>query len=484
MPELPEVETVKNILNPIIKGKKITDIIIYRDKNIVTGCEQFKQILIGKKFLSVERKGKFLLFNVEDDYVILSHLRMEGKYFESVKGKKINQHDIFAYVLDDSITLVYNDVRKFGEVGLYKKDELYIKSPLSKLGPEPYDVDANNLYEQIKRKSSTIKESIMDQNIISGIGNIYADEVLFATNLDPRMPSNQISLEDCIKIKAESIRILDEAIFEGGSTIKSYHPKEGIDGKMQSKLRAYGRGGLPCFNCGTKLRKITVGGRGTCFCPKCQKDANRPYVLGVTGRIHSGKTLVSKYLESKGYIVFNADQVAKEVYNNPKIKIKIINLLGPNSYLDEKVNSKYIRQVLIAKPELKNELDLIIHPQVFKAAKEFVKNTNVNQKIVLDIPLITSANIDSLCDEILLIDSSLDSRRARLEKEGRDYSSLLKINSSYPFAFIKNLSTYFIENNSSEEDLYKKIDNLNLFWVIWNTWNIKFISDVFFNNIC
>ena len=460
MPELPEVETVVRILNPIIKDQKIVKINIFREANIITGASEFKRIVIGKYFRNVERKGKYLIFNLSDGYSILSHLRMEGKYFESTENKRINQHDIFEYVFEDGRSLVYNDVRKFGEVGLYKTDRLFIDSSLSKLGPEPYEIDPDSLFNQIKNKNCTIKEAIMDQHIISGIGNIYADEILFAVSLNPRMKASKITLEKCKEIKVEGIRILNEAIEEGGSTIKSYHPKEGISGRMQNRLLVYSRGGLKCFNCGHKLRKIFVGGRGTVFCPKCQKEEGKPFVLGVTGPIHSGKSTVSAYYKDHGYKVFDADKIAKEIYLLPRIQLRVNKLFNQDVYIDGKPNSQLIRKLVTNNPSLKEELNKIIHPEVFKAAAKMIDSLTEKDNLVLDVPLLYTSGMDYFCDEILFIDSSIENRIDRLKKEGKDVNKLVAINARYPFAQSKKEATHVLINDGNVADLYKQLDDI------------------------
>ncbi|MEE3426668.1 MAG: DNA-formamidopyrimidine glycosylase, partial [Candidatus Enteromonas sp.] len=234
MPELPEVETVRRILEPIVKDETIASIKVYREKNILTGADLFVSSLIGEKFLSVSRVGKYLLFHLTNDKVIVSHLRMEGKYFERETPKE-EKHDILCYVFKSGKCLVYNDVRKFGVIELYKENEIMTKSPIHKLGKEPFVMEKEELLASLfKKKKTPIKTALLDQTIIAGLGNIYVDEVCFASGLNPLENSGNVTLSDCEKIIKESRRILKEAIDLGGSTIKSYHPKEGVNGEMQN----------------------------------------------------------------------------------------------------------------------------------------------------------------------------------------------------------------------------------------------------------
>lgn len=274
MPELPEVETVRNVLKLWVKGRKIKDSsIFYRGVLENIAFEEFKSKIANQTIYDVERIGKYLIF-VLDDYVLLSHLRMEGKYYlleDNNIDEKISKHKILSFLLDDGKILLYHDVRKFGKMKLLNKDNYLEDVSLAKLGKEPFGIGKEELYEKIKSSNKPIKELILDQTNIAGLGNIYADEVLFLSNLNPLKKGKEISVDECQMIIDNSIIVLNKAIEAGGSTIRSYHSGNKVDGRFQNHLNVYGKKGEKCPNCSSVIEKIFVGGRGTHYCPKCQK---------------------------------------------------------------------------------------------------------------------------------------------------------------------------------------------------------------------
>lgn len=274
MPELPEVETVRNVLKLWVKGKSIKSSSIFYDKvleNMV--FDDFKIKIINQQIIDIERIGKYLLF-ILDDYVLLSHLRMEGKYYllnDEVIDEKIKKHQIISFLLDDGSTLVYHDVRKFGRMKLLNKDNYLEDVSLKKLGKEPFYASDKELYEKIKNSNKPIKELLLDQSVMAGLGNIYVDEVLFLSKIHPLKKGKEIKLKECANLIKNSIIVLNKAIELGGSTIRSYHSGNKVDGRFQNELNVYGKKGHHCSCCNTLIEKTIVGGRGTHYCPKCQK---------------------------------------------------------------------------------------------------------------------------------------------------------------------------------------------------------------------
>ena len=270
MPELPEVETVKNKLKQKILNKKIESIeIIY--SNIITDItiEQFKKKLKNQTFKNIKRLGKWLIFETED-YAMLSHLRMEGKYIIKEKNKSLEKHEHIVFNLDDNTKLIYKDTRKFGKIYLKNKNEIYNTKPLSNVGLEPFDKNMNvdYLYNKFKNKSIPIKTALLDQTIIAGLGNIYDNEVLFLSKVNPTIQAKDVSKKQLQAIIDNSIKILNQAIELGGTTVKSYESLNGEHGGFQENLYVYGKEN--CKICNTKIEKIKQNGRGTHYCPKCQ----------------------------------------------------------------------------------------------------------------------------------------------------------------------------------------------------------------------
>jgi len=271
MPELPEVETVKETLKKHILNKTIKEVLVYHN-NIISypSVLEFKNKLIDQTIINIKRQGKWLMFEL-NDYYLLSHLRMEGKYFIK-KDEPITKHQHVIFKFSDGYELRYQDTRKFGKMYLYLKDEVYDHKPLNELGYEPWDkrLTVSFLEEKYKNKKLPIKTTILDQTIISGLGNIYADEVLFLSRLHPLTKACQLNHENLREIIENSKKTLEKAIKLGGTTIRSYESSEGVHGRFQNELLVHTKKNCP--NCNSLIHKIKVNGRGTYYCPNCQKN--------------------------------------------------------------------------------------------------------------------------------------------------------------------------------------------------------------------
>lgn len=269
MPELPEVETVRRVLKRTVINKKILSAQVYWSNIIAKpDVHEFEKNIRNQTILDVKRYGKWLIFELTD-YYLLSHLRMEGKYHikESEKPKEKHEHVILK--LDDGTDLRYNDTRKFGKMYLVDKDKIYKEKPLINLGLEPWDSKLTEDYLKKKFKNKPIKTELLDQNIIVGIGNIYADEILFTSNINPKTIATTLKNKECKEIIDNTRKILSAAIENGGTTIKSYTSSEGVHGRFQTHLLVHTKNECPV--CKSKIIKEIVGGRGTYYCPKCQK---------------------------------------------------------------------------------------------------------------------------------------------------------------------------------------------------------------------
>lgn len=275
MPELPEVETIKNTLKSLILNKKIIDIAVHWP-NIIKfpdDIDQFKQLLIGQTFKDIRRKGKFLIF-VFGEYVLVSHLRMEGKYnISSVKDPK-DKHTHIIFTLNSGAELRYNDVRKFGTMHVFPKGEELLQKPLNQLGPDPFEQKFTDQYmfEKLQRTNRSIKTVLLDQTIVSGLGNIYVDETLFRAGIHPLKKASHLSQKEVQKINHCAQLVLRNAIKKGGTSIRSYVNGQGEMGMFQQDLLVYGQENEPCRNCGHIIEKIRVGGRGTHLCLICQPE--------------------------------------------------------------------------------------------------------------------------------------------------------------------------------------------------------------------
>jgi len=272
MPELAEVETVRNTLKKRILNKKIKDVKVLYSKMLENDELEFKNILIDNEFNDILRVGKWLIFELKEHY-LLSHLRMEGKYFIKSSIEPLEKHEHIIITFSDNTDLRYHDTRKFGRMKIVKKSDLYKTEEIKKQGKEPMDETLTSKYllNKFKNKKLPIKTVLLDQTIISGLGNIYADEVLYASKIHPLRNALDLNEKECERIIESSKRIILKAIEEGGTTIKSYTSSLGVIGNYQNYLKVHTKENALCEVCHEKIQKIKVGGRSTYFCKNCQK---------------------------------------------------------------------------------------------------------------------------------------------------------------------------------------------------------------------
>ncbi|WP_147532593.1 DNA-formamidopyrimidine glycosylase [Bacillus marasmi] len=274
MPELPEVETIKRTLEALILNKQIDRVAVFWPKIVKhpEEVEQFQDALKGQTFLEMGRRGKFLIF-YSDDFALVSHLRMEGKYGLFESDEPVDKHTHVIFYFTDGTELRYKDVRKFGTMHLFLKGTEFNQLPLSQLGPEPFSPEftLEFLTEKLASSNRKIKVLLLDQTVMVGLGNIYVDEALFRARIHPERLASSLSSGEIAILHREIIATLTEAVEKGGSTIRSYVNSQGQIGMFQLELFVYGKKAEPCVNCGTELQKMVVGGRGTHYCPVCQQ---------------------------------------------------------------------------------------------------------------------------------------------------------------------------------------------------------------------
>ena len=269
MPELPEVETVRRVLKDDILNLKISDIDIRYEKMLNLDKNEFKNKILNKEFVDIKRKGKFLIFVLNEGYLI-SHLRMEGKYFY-LNDDYDNKHVHVIFNLSNGYKLIYQDVRKFGRMW-YIDDDIYNKYPLNKVGVDlsiTDDYDFNIIYDKIKKSKKEIKTTLLDQSIIAGLGNIYVDEVLFLAKINPHRLSNNISIDELNNILKETKEIFSKAIFYKGTTIRSYTSSLNVKGGFQDFLNVHTKEYCPI--CKNKLNIDKISGRSTYYCNNCER---------------------------------------------------------------------------------------------------------------------------------------------------------------------------------------------------------------------
>lgn len=268
MPELPEVETVARTLERQIRDEEITQVIVRYPRMIEDDIDTFCFTLQGEHFRRFERRGKYLIFRM-DHVTLVSHMRMEGRYYFQETTAPLNRHIHVLFTFADGMQLRYMDTRKFGRMKLYPLD--YDFTHFKGLGPEPLSDDFNAAYIHAYRKGRTepLKSLLLDQHFTAGIGNIYADEILAACHLRPGRSCRRITRKDEENIASETKAILTAAIAAGGTTIRTYTSSLGVKGTYQSECTVHMQ--KVCPRCGHEIHVKTIGGRSSYYCPHCQK---------------------------------------------------------------------------------------------------------------------------------------------------------------------------------------------------------------------
>ena len=267
MPELAEVETTKRDLKKILIGKRICKVEVFLDKIVYNKKDEFINISEGQTILNVKRRGKWLLFELDSNYIII-HFRMEGRFYLLPLNEKRDKHDYVIFYFDD-FSLHFNDPRLFGKMEVIKKDDLEKFFLDKKLGLEYTDSNLTPEYlkEKFKTHHTDIKKMLLDQSYVTGIGNIYADEILFASKINPKSYADRLT-----KPKLKEIIDNTKKVFEHSLKYKGTYPNiDGKRGTFEEHLMVHKRQGEKCYNCGSIIIKEKVGGRGTYYCPKCQK---------------------------------------------------------------------------------------------------------------------------------------------------------------------------------------------------------------------
>lgn len=275
MPELPEVETVRRTLQYQLGSPTIEEVEI-RWEGILANksTEDFRAQLLGKTISDYQRIGKYLIFVLEDVYLV-SHLRMEGKYFVEAKEAPYDaKHTHIRIRFRDGRELRYHDTRKFGRMYLYPiQESLAEQKAFANVGFDVFDerLDGEYLYRAFHPRKIVLKQALLDQSVMAGVGNIYADEICFAMRMHPETKIYHLRKKDFYKLLEETRRILNGAIRAGGTTIRSYTSSLGVDGRFQLKLRIHAKENQACSLCGGLIKKKFVATRGTYFCPVCQR---------------------------------------------------------------------------------------------------------------------------------------------------------------------------------------------------------------------
>lgn len=274
LPELPEVETIKNTLAPKIRGKEFVEVQVKLPKVIASPSpETFCQELKRKTVTELGRRGKYLLIFLTSNLTLILHLRLSGRLTYTPSPFPPARHTHVIFTFHDGAQLHFNDLRQFGQLSLVPTLELAQFPPLAKLGPEPLSpsFNAEAFADLISQRKGQLKPLLIDQTFLAGIGNIYADEILFHTGLSPRRSAATLTPSEVARLYQSICTVLEAGISSRGTSVRDYVDGEGKRGDYQNKLCVYAREKMPCFSCGNPIERQRLGGRSTYFCPTCQK---------------------------------------------------------------------------------------------------------------------------------------------------------------------------------------------------------------------
>lgn len=263
MPELPEVETVRRQLEPLVGGRRIIEGWGHPSPKFASA-----PVAAGASVERVDRRGKYLLLGLDDDRELIVHLGMTGQL--RIRPGDLDPHVRAWWTLDDGRVLELRDVRRFGRVAVVPAGDWEALPTLARQGPEPWDgvLDGGGFWQNLKRSKAHLKTQLLSQRPIAGVGNIYADEALWRAGLHPARRS--ITRVEAERLLVELRSVLEQGIANGGTTLRDYRNAEGEPGRNQLELGCYGRAGEPCLRCGASLRRSVIDARGTTHCPVCQ----------------------------------------------------------------------------------------------------------------------------------------------------------------------------------------------------------------------
>lgn len=270
MPELPEVETVVRALRPNLEQRRLTEVRNYWPRHIDRpSLPELQRRIHGRVITKLSRRGKYILIHLDDGQTLIIHLRMSGHLAVVDAGEPVADHTHTIFALDHGRELRFRDTRKFGRVYLVDDPQEVV----GKLGPEPLadTFTAAAFAARLARHKRILKPLLLDQTVVAGIGNIYADEALFEAGIHPTRHSDSLSPEEIARLYTAIRNVLAVGIAREGASINTYVKPDGEKGDMQNAVRVFRRTGAPCTTCGSPIERIIVGQRSTHFCPVCQK---------------------------------------------------------------------------------------------------------------------------------------------------------------------------------------------------------------------
>jgi formamidopyrimidine-DNA glycosylase len=275
LPELPEVETVVRELRPRLRGRHIRIVRASEHRLRHGWTAEWETRLAGRKVTGVRRRGKWIIVDL-DDGLLLLHLGMTGQLTVGPAGRPVEAHTHLTFELDDGRQLRFRDVRRFGSATLFAGLDSLTEFLDRRLGPEPFDLQPGPWRAALTGTDRCLKAVLLDQKVVAGVGNIYADESLFAARLTPTRRGRDTTPAEAERLRRAILKVLNRAIERRGSSIRDYVGGSGRRGSYQREFRVYGRAGEPCPRCGTPVRRVRLAGRSTHYCPRCQPAKGPP----------------------------------------------------------------------------------------------------------------------------------------------------------------------------------------------------------------
>lgn len=270
MPELPEVETIRRQLSTVLVGKRVARVEVRREKSY-----RGSTAVGGAEIVNVSRVGKYLHIHFADGSGWQVHLKMTGRLVYEVPAYAHQPHTRLVVTFADGTRLYFHDARVFGYFAYHRTLPKVEAQLAASLGPEPWNVEASALWQRLQRTRRSIKTALLDQTLLSGVGNIYANDGLWKAQIHPARPADSLSIQEVERLLSSVREVMERGLATGGASDNSYVNARGEKGAYQDEFLVYGRTGQPCRRCGTLLKRIVVGGRGTWMCEECQGEREK-----------------------------------------------------------------------------------------------------------------------------------------------------------------------------------------------------------------
>lgn len=457
--------------SPLVQNVEVLHQSVIKPSNEI----DFKRNLIGKQITEAKRRGKYLVLVLTPKGSLVIHLRMTGQFFyrhpqEQALPKIAHTHLIINFV--DGSAFHYADVRRFGRICYHDSE---ISDPgYCALGPEPFDPTFTVDYlKSLGGRKAPIKSLLLQQNLIAGLGNIYADEALFRARIHPLRSANTLYDHEWNALHHGICSVIHEAVESRGSSLRDYLDANRERGSYQDQWSVYQQTGKPCVHCGTLIERIKVAGRSSHYCPSCQtlKNDTQPRIIGITGGIASGKSTVVSYLHDLGATIVDADEISRSltVKNGPAVSI-ILQTFGEEFASSPGVlNRKKLGELVFSDATARQKLNSILHPLILNEMQKEIDAyhaTTTSIPLFLDIPLLFEAGLESFCDQIWLvyIDPTTQLQRLKVRDSLTEEQALKRIHAQMPMEEKRSKSNHIIDNSGSLDDTKKQIEHL---WEIY-----------------